>query len=308
MIIDVHTHIYPAVRGRTSAGSVQDYGYGKVSGGPGETPFQLIPPFRPQTAFEPDVLVAHLDFAGVDRAVLLQGPFYGDVNDYVIAAVRKYPERLTGAFFFDPWEDAARETFDAVPDLSAFGAVKIECVGLCDLHPGAALDDPDLAWLWQTLEERGRVLVFDLGAPGSPSYQTAAVRGIAEHHPSLKIIIAHLAQPKPEIEADPQRMALWDEQIELGQLPNIWFDNAALPGYYPDEAYPFPTAARYLQTAIERIGPEKVMWGTDMPGLLLQATYPQLVSMAHLHTRFLSPAQQELFFWRNAQSVYDLEV
>ncbi len=39
----------------------------------------------------------YMDQAGVDRAVLLQGPFYGDMDDYVRQAVKRWPDRLAGA-------------------------------------------------------------------------------------------------------------------------------------------------------------------------------------------------------------------
>ena len=59
-----------------------------------------------------------------------------------------------------------------------------------------------------------------------------------------------------------------------------------------------------MKIAIERIGAEKVMWGTDIPSLLLQATYPQLVRMARLHTEFLAPVEQAMFLGGNALRVY----
>jgi hypothetical protein len=114
-----------------------------------------------------------------------------------------------------------------------------EATGLIGIHPGAKLDAPGIGWLWDELECHNLVLVLDLGAVGSASYQTGAVRMIADNHPRLKIIIAHLAQPSPRMEFNPQLQQLWQEQINLGYLSNVWFDCAALPVYFPDEDYPF---------------------------------------------------------------------
>jgi len=163
---------------------------------------------------------------------------------------------------------------------------------------------PGVAWLWDELAQRRWVLVLDLGAVGSRSYQTGAVRAIAEAHPDLKIVIAHLAQPTPAAEADPRLWCLWLEQIELGQLPNVWFDMASLPAYLSNEGYPFPSAERYLRLAVDRIGPARVMWGSDLPGLLAHATYLQLVKLARLHTQFLSPHEQAMVLGGNASQVY----
>jgi predicted TIM-barrel fold metal-dependent hydrolase len=87
-------------------------------------------------------------------------------------------------------------------------------------------------------------------------------------------------------------------------MPNVYFDTASLPAYVASEGFPFPSAGRYLQMAIERIGPQKVMWGTDIPALLAFATYPQLVQSFHLHLQFLTPSDRALVFGGNAERVY----
>ena len=163
---------------------------------------------------------------------------------------------------------------------------------------------PDIAWLWDELEHRGLVLTLDLGAIGSRSYQTEAVCAIAERHPDLRIVIAHLGQPNPSAEAEAEPWNLWQEQIDLGQLPNVWFDTAALPAYLPDEDFPYPAAEQYLHLAIERIGPSKILWGTDLPGLLQHLNYPQLVRLAKLHTQALASDAQAMILGENARRVY----
>ncbi|MCC7447908.1 MAG: amidohydrolase [Anaerolineae bacterium] len=305
MIIDAHAHVYPAVHGLIGDGATRSMGYGRIA--IGDNVVQSLPPLCERTTYTPEMLIAQMDWAGVQRAVLLQGPFYGECNDYARAAIQRYPDRLVGMAYLDPWSPDPQQFFENTFAEPCFKGVKLECseaAGLCGLHPDARLDSPELGWLWDTLEQRGLLLTLDLGAVGSRSYQTQAVRAIAETHPNLKIVIAHLAQPTPAVEADPQRWQQWQDQIDLGCLPNVWFDTAALPAYLPDEDYSYPTAGRYIRIAIERIGPQKVIWGTDQPGLLGQATYPQLVKMARLHTQFLAPREQALVLADNAILVY----
>ena len=308
MIIDAHAHIFPEVRGATGAGPSRGLGYGRIAVGDEKT--QLLPPYNEKTVFTPEMLIANMDWAGVDKAVLLQGPFYGECNSYVLEALRHYPDRLVGAAYFDPWATNNHQEFETITASLGFRVVKLECseaTGLWGLHPDARLDMPDIAWLWAELEQRGLVLTLDLGAIGSRSYQTGAVCAIAEGHPDLRIVIAHLGQPNPSAEADVERWGLWQEQIDLGQLPNVWFDTAALPAYLPDEDFPYPTAERYLHLALERIGPSKILWGTDLPGLLRHLNYPQLVKLAKLHTRSLPPDAQAIILGENAMSVYGFD-
>ena len=305
-IVDAHAHIFPRIDGRNAAGPTRGAGYGRVV--IGDQVLQLWPPFCAETMFTVEMLIAHMDWAGVDKAVLLQGPFYGEWNAYALDALTSYPDRLVGMAYFDPWQADSRKQLETTLAGASFRGIKLECseaTGLCGLYPQARLDDPEIAWLWAELEWRGLVLVLDLGAVGSRSYQTEAVRRIAETHPALKIVIAHLGQPTPAAEADPTRWDLWREQLALGCLPNVWFDTAALPAYLPSETFPYPSAERYLHLALEMIGATKILWGTDLPGLLGQATYRQLLQLGRLHTEILSAQEQTMILGENALHVFE---
>ena len=307
MIIDAHAHIFPQVHGMTADGPTTGSGYGRVTAG-SET-IQLIPPYGLQTVFTPEMLIANLDWAGVDRAILLQGPFYGECNSYVLEALHQYPSRLSGVAYLDPWDDAAPGMLEWVIAAQAFKGIKLECsvaTGLFGLHPQANLAMPACDWVWSKLEAHGLTLVLDLGKPGSRSYQTQEVRAIAKSHPGLKIVIAHLGQPGPQFEANPALWLEWQTQIELGHLPNVWFDCAALPAYLPEEDFPYPSAGRYLRLAIERLGPGKILWGTDQPGLLSHVDLPRLTKMVRQQTGFLSPADQARVLGENAATVFNL--
>ena len=305
MIVDAHSHIFPAVNGRIGTGPTRSLGYGRIQFGDRET--QLMPPYNDRTEYTPEMLVANMDWAGVDKVVLLQGTAYGECNDYARQALERYPERLILAAFFDPWAADSHAFFATIVARPGFRAIKLECsvaAGLCGLYPTARLDAPEIAWLWDEIERRNLLLVLDLGAVGSRSYQTGAVRAIARAHPDMRIVIAHLAQPHPEAEAAPPLWRLWEEQIDLGLLDNVFFDTAALPAYLPDEDFPYPTVERYMHLAIERIGAHKIMWGTDQPGLLGVLSYPQLLRLAYLHTEFLATAEQEMILGGTAMQVY----
>lgn len=308
MIVDAHVHIYPAVHGRIAGGNTTGLGYGRV--GVGQRAIWALPPFAEDTAFSAEALVAHMDWAGVDKAVVLQNSFYGQCNGYVEEAAQRYAERLTAAAFFDPWREGSRQAFAPIADRPVFKAVKLEfseATGLFGIYPGARLDSPDLHWLWESLETLDKVLVLDLGAVGSGSYQTRAVRTIAEDHPKLKIVIAHLGQPAPTVESDAALMRLWEEQIDLGRLANVWFDCASLPAYLAEEGYPYQTAARYVGTAIHRIGPRKIMWGTDIPSMLLHATYRQLVRVGWRCSESVADVEKRMFMGENAMQVFGIE-
>ena len=185
-IVDAHAHIFPHIQGQVGSGQTKGLGYGRMLVGSDE--IQLMPAHNEETVYSAEMLLANMDWAGVERAVLLQGPFYGECNAYAQDAARRYPDRLQAVAYLDPWRDGLRAQWAAV---GSFAAVKMECsvkTGLCGLYSRARLDDPGLRWLWDVLEESGKVLVLDLGHIGGEAYQTAAVREIAVGHEGLRVV------------------------------------------------------------------------------------------------------------------------
>ena len=91
----------------------------------------------------------------------------------------------------------------------------------------------------------------------------------------------------------------------MGQLNNIWFDLSALPYHVQDEEeYPFPSTQRYFDLALSITGPEKLLWGSDIPWLLGTETYAQLVKYGLHLVENLSVGEQELILSENAKHVY----
>ncbi len=305
MVIDTHAHVLRRLHGRNGAGRTRGLGYGRAQIGKG-APLVHVPPFRRETTFPPDVLVAQMDWAGVDKAVLLQGSFHGESNAYVAQAVARYPERFIGAAFVDPRAPDAQASFAQLTGPGGFSVLKLEMSvgwGFTGLYPDLRLDEPGLAWLWPAAEQQGVIMVLDLGAVGIASYQTEAVAGIVTSHPALRVVIAHLAQPPLVAPDDAHLNALWEAQIALGRHANVWFDLAALPAYAPED-YPFPTARRYIERAVQLVSAERLMWGSDVPGLLAHATYPQIVSYVARHCPFLSPNERAAVLGENAWRLF----
>ncbi|MHB1460954.1 MAG: amidohydrolase family protein [Armatimonadota bacterium] len=305
MIIDVHTHIFRRVHGQIASGPTRSMGQGLIQ--MGDHQHRLMPPGDLETTHPVEALIAKMDAAGVDMAMLLQGSLYGECNELVLQALDAYPDRLWAAAFLDIFAADAQAAFEREFQGKGFRALKLELsmeTGLIGLHPGYSLADKGLEWLWSALEAFGQVLVLDLGGVGSESYQTAAVRQIAETHPALNIVIAHLAQPNWQVLHDPALCSEWAAQIELGLLPNVWFDMAALPLYLPTESYPFASASEFLQRAVDVIGTDRLMWGSDIPGLLTRADYPHLLSSAEQQLAFLSEAERQQVMGGNAWRLY----
>ncbi len=306
MIIDAHVHIFARMTGRLARGTVRGVTYGRVRIGRGR-PFQAFPPTERSVRSTPETLLALLDWAGVDKAVLLQNNFYGDHNTEVARAAERWPDRFLPAMYLDPWLPGARKVFARFADNRGFHIVKLatdDRLGLFALHPRASLRDECCAWLWPEMERRGMVLTLDLGAIGSRSYETAAVEHIAARHPRLRIVICHLAQPTKRLAHDPAQRQLWRQQVLLARRDNVWLDLSALPHKCDGEPYPWLSSGHWIRRALALLGPHKLLWGSDAPGLLTAGTYPQLLTQMDVHLARCSSAQRCAILGRNAERVY----
>ena len=306
MIIDAHAHIMLALCGSTARGPTRSLSWGRARWG--DETIQLLPPFNEATTFPAEALLAQMDWAGVERAVLLQGPFYGEANAYVASAVERFPDRFVGAFAPDPCAPDVRHRYKQCVEDYGLSIVKLELTeptGLTGRYSDLRIDAPEHRWLFEAAESDGLTVTFDLGKIGSRAYQTDAVAAIAKRHPNLTIVIAHLAQPPIGECDDALSNEQWKEQILLGCKPNVFFDLSALPAYSPDyDEYPYMAARAYIKRAAELIGAEKIMWGADVPGLLTSGSYRQLLNYVRLHCDFLTKGELAGVLGLNALRVY----
>jgi predicted TIM-barrel fold metal-dependent hydrolase len=304
MIIDAHAYITPGMHGRTRTGPTRSLPYGRVKHG--EQTVQLLPPFSAdKTALEPETMLRLMDWAGIDKAVLMQGPFFGDQNTFLHQAARKWPDRFTAAAFLDPVDRQARDTFRRVIEEQGFRCLAFdlsETTGLAGLHAGLRINSEEVAWYWEQAERFELVLAVNLGRVGMDAYQTAALLELIERFPGAKTVIAHLAHPPlTEPESD-DRITQWEEQVLLGRHANVWLDTSGLPALGIED-FPFPTALQFIRRAVELVGAEKLMWGSDVPWQFCHATYHQLLNMVAIHGGFAA-GQLAMILGETAKTVY----
>jgi len=304
MIIDAHAYITSGFHGQTRSGPTRSLPYGRIKHG--DAVVQVLPPLSAEkTALEPETMLRLMDWACIDRVVLLQSPFYGDHNTLHQQAIKRWPDRFTAAAFVDPCDDQAHRNFRRATQDLGMRILSLdisEKTGLTGLHPDMQLEGEQMAWYWEQAEQLGMTVAINLGRIGTRSYQTDALQAIVQRHPRAKFVITCLAHPPLADPQDQQSNTQWQQQVMLAKETNVWLDTAGLPALGVQD-YPFPTALKYILLAVELVGADKIMWGSDVPSQLCHATYPQLVNLLALHSR-LNDYQLEKILGSNANEVY----
>lgn len=185
---------------------------------------------------DPDEVLASLDAAGHDRALLfaMQEPGgYPPANDAVLAACATAPERLQALCRVDPNALGAEAELERC---LAAGAVGLK------LHPRSdafGLPHPVVDALVARVAEQRGVVLFHAGR-GIPVLGAAAA-ALAERHPDVRIILAHAGIS--------DLGALRDA---AAALPNLLFDTA------------WWNAGDLLQL-MTSIPPGQILYASDLP-------------------------------------------
>ena len=244
MIIDFHTHIFPeAVRQQREA-YFED-----------EPAFELLydsPRARIAGAQE---IVSTMDAQGVDRSVVFGFPWKSMEtmrmhNDYILDAVKRFPERLIGLCCLDPGHpEAVTEARRCLKEgLCGLGELAFYDTGftpaiLEQLQPLMALcREADVPVLIHTNEPVGHAY------PGKSPVTLAEIYRLIQAFPANKIVLAH-----------------WGGGLFLfhllkketkAALKNVYFDTAASPYLYDPDIY---------RIAADIVTPEKILFGSDYP-------------------------------------------
>ncbi len=283
MIIDAHVHLANELTGFR-----KPLRYGKII--EDEKVSQWFPPSFDPPASHPEVLLGYMDQAGVDRAIIVQHHLYGDQNGTTLAAVRRWPDRFDGYAYlgaFDHRDDADR--LEAFIEQGLLG-LKIELATTRRLRPSFRFDGAHEWRIWERLDRLRRPLALDL--IGTPPDDVPALRRMLDEFSHLTIVNCHVGGP-----GDPN----WEEKARLGEHPRVWSDLAALPLLLtPAQEYPFPRAQEFIRWAVETLGSERLLWGTDYPPMLTVATYQQWLDLVRRHCDFLLEEQRAAIIGGNA--------
>lgn len=214
--------------------------------------------------YGPDDLAPELARAGVDRTVLVQAAdslaetetllAHADAHDFIAGVVGWVP--LTAP------EEAA-EALERYGRHPRFAGVRHL------IH-----DEPDPDWLVrpEVVESLGLVagagLVFDV-VSRLPRHLEHVVT-LAERHPGLRIVIDHLSKPRiRDREWEPWASGL----AAAAACPNVYAKVSGLVTEADHERWTVEDLRPYVEYAVERFGPERLMFGSDWPVALRAADY-----------------------------------
>ncbi|MBI3697192.1 MAG: amidohydrolase [Acidobacteria bacterium] len=220
-----------------------------------------------------EAIVRLMDEVGFDRCFLLTlAGLYGfndhrKANDQIAAAVRRFPDRLIGFATTYPNQD---------PDGAARELLRSIELGLKGLkfHPWLQSFPANSAYLYPCLEVCSKYRIPVLFHTGTPPYsQPFQVMEQARRFPEAPFIIGHFGK------------LLFLDAVRSAELcPNVYLETSG-------------AQVADLEFALERIGAERILFGTDLP---IGGAPAGKWNLEKIRSAPLTEAQQRLILGENA--------
>ena len=232
-------------------------------------------------------LLAMMDEAGVDRAILVPPSWEGDRNDHALAGAAAHPDRFAvmGRLALDqPGNAKLLKDWKKQP-----GMLGVRLTFVLE-RERAWMREGTTDWFWAAAEA-AEVPVM-MHATGLMSY----VNAIAGRHPDLKLIIDHFGFSSAMVKQGRSGECI-DETVSLARHPNVYVKVSAAPVYSQD-AYPFRDMEGHIRRIIGAFGVRRCFWGTDLSHALAKATYRQCVTHFTQELAFLTDQDKEWIMGR----------
>lgn len=244
MIIDAHTHIFPAI--------FRDKRYAFFDEEPA---FKMLYSHKASKLAGVHSLIQDMDADGVDAAVVFGFPWktidnYRRHNDYIIESISTFPDRLIGLSCFDPLSPYGAKEAERCFKLGVKG------VGELAVYDAPLTDDivSRLGDVMAICRENNAPLLMHVNEPvghhysGKQEITLKQIENLIKRYPYNKIILAHWG-------GGILFYALLKKEMKE-VFKNVWFDTAASPFLYDPVIY---------KTAGAIIRYEKILFGSDYP-------------------------------------------
>ena len=282
---------------------------------------QYMPPSVTDMAYSAESLVAEMDYAGVDMALLHRTPYLGIGNDFIADCCRRFPDRLQGLAHVEEWSvrpdtGAAIEKLERAIREQGLHGVQFLPDHLPLYGQTEDWDSADLTPFWDAVASLGVPLFI------TPSYSSLATQGATasgpvvsqletirrwiERYPDVTVVLTHGLSWRMFIAGD--RLAIPDEVYDaIPDSPNFYLQ--VLFAIFLGGVWDFPmTQVRStMQTLVDRVGVDRLLWGTDMPMVMRFYTYRQNLDHIRICSDFLPDDQVDLIVGGNMANLMGVD-
>ena len=277
---------------------------------------QHTPPMLHNLESPPELMIAEMDYAGIDMGLMHTYPTLGEgdyLNSFLRDAVGRFPDRLMRLVRIPEASipndiDSAIEQLER--ELNSGQRIGLQFIPGFWYEPTGEIlqghsepwDDGLLRPFWQAVAKMNIPVFFTLiGGRGTKIHNRSWSEDYIQEQRTLKYWIERYpTNPAVITHGLPWRIFMDGDIINLPQ--SIWEVFEAPTCYLqlliPIQMggrweYPWKEADPVIKECVNRIGADRLMYGTDMPMVARFATYRQTIDQFRVHCDFLNKSQKE---------------
>ncbi len=261
---------------------------------------QFYPPHLRNLEYTPDGLIAEMDYAGVDAALLHTNPMLGRDSAFQAECIAAFPGRLYSMAPLDEWRIAS-EPDRVIEEIER--AVCAHRLHAVKFNASLAYRGSEQPWsrgayqpFWDAVAALNVPVFFTLGAGPVLGYHADLTQGYLselgvlmdwmERFPDTICSITHGFPWRMFVDGD--RLVLPDGLWRPFENPNLSLE-VCFPVRIGDLFdYPYRETWPALEEMADRIGSDRLLWGTDMPFQNRFCTYRQSRDWIEKYADYLS--------------------
>ena len=267
---------------------------------------QYLPPTLIDLAASPELMIAQMDYVGVDRAVLQTGHVYGRLNRYLAQAVQAHPSRFWALAQVNEWRLQHRSQIASLAhaiDTLGLQGLYFETAALALHRRSETVDDPLFQPFWDHVRERGIPVFWSVSSaePTRSGYldQFRAFARWLRRHPETPCLLTHGVKLEYFREGD--TTVLPEEVWAALAAPNLMVELLFPIREGGRLDYPYAETRPTLRRFYERLGPAKLVWGSDMPNVERHCTYRQSLDYLRSYCDFIPPHHMSMICGGNVE-------
>ena len=274
---------------------------------------QRFPAMMVEMEWPPEQMIAFMDAAGVDKAVLQSG--YMEINycrEYFADCVKRWPDRFIGTVTIDYDIEKSEEYRHGELEKLRDSVHNDGMRGVFQGYPREQrIDDERFEPFWAEMSNLKIPHFFWTGFMPKDEYLDSLERivRVLKKFPDLIGTIGHLGG-NIRHSSNPNYTDTPSELFNFLKLPNAYFEVGYVLAYEnwdiwkENYEYPYPLHTEVIKRVYEEVGAERLLFGSDMPNTYRTCTYQQCLDLVRLHFGFLSEEEKNLVLGGNAAKLF----
>jgi predicted TIM-barrel fold metal-dependent hydrolase len=243
----------------------------------------------PKQDATPEMLLALMKANGVAKTVIIQVIYYRWDNSYAADVLKQYPDDFQGVARVNPEDPGAPEHLSRLVEEQGFRGVRISPAR--DAR-GDWIRGPLMPPLWKRCQ--------DLKVPMTvlaPITRMPDARRLVEKFPELTVVVDHMADCPLDQPGELKKL------LALSRYPKV-FVKVSHTWSLSKQDYPYRDSQQRVKRLYDVFGPQRLMWGTDWPGVERYCGYAKALSLVRDEMNFLTEEDKSWMLSKTVERVW----